>query len=738
MKIEFGGGVRAAWWAAVFGVLVFAAVVVLGTNGAAANGPGDVHAQSQSYSFPFGEAEAKLEADFQKIPNAQQAESHLKAITASPHMAGTEGSHKVAEWLRAQYESYGFDAKIVTYSAWMPQPKEIKLELVEPEKRTLGTQEQPVAEDKDSQNKQLMPAFNAYSASGDVTAPVVYVNYGTQDDYKQLDAMGIDVAGKIVLARYGKSYRGIKAKIAEEHKAVGVLIYSDPYDDGYDAGDTFPKGPWRPSSGIQRGSVVYTQIYPGDPLTPGVAATPDAKRIAPEQAASLPKIPTLPINAQDASAILSGLTAGKVPREWQGGLPFTYHSGLGAKVHLKVEMDYRQRNLYDVIAKLQGSDDNEWVMLGNHHDAWVYGAVDPNSGTTVMLETARALGELAKKGWKPERSIVMCEWDGEEEALLGSTEWVEQNLKELQEKAVVYINTDVGVSGPNFGASATPSLKRMVRAATTEVSYPELHETVYEAWRDRVKKARAEKQNAPPDEGMMRGEEVPVGDLGAGSDFCPFFDYAGIPSIDVGFGGEYGVYHSMYDDFYWMKHFGDPTFEFHATLARVLGVLTLRFANGFEDFDFATYAARIQERVKYLQGQADEAHMDGLNLKELAKSAEDFLEAIQSVPDEKTQRVHPKVGDPVDGRLPNSKLLATEEQTFLSSGLIGRPWYKHVMFAPGSYAGYASVMMPGLTEAIWRKDTATAQQEAGNIQEALGRATTQITKAYQIMRGSAQ
>src|SRR3984885_9151215 len=742
MKREFGGGARAAWWAAVFGVSVLASVAVLGASGAAAHGD----TQSQSYSLPYGEAEARLEADFQKIPNARQAESRLKTITANPHMAGTEGSHKVAEWLRAQYESYGFDAKIVTYSAWMPQPKEIKLELVEPEKKVLGTQEQPFAEDKDSQNKELMPAFNAYSASGDVTAPVVYVNYGTQDDYKQLDAMGVDVAGKIVLARYGKSYRGIKAKIAEERKAVGVLIYSDPYDDGYDAGDVFPKGPWRPMSGIQRGSVVYTQIYPGDPLTPGVAATPDAKRIAPEQAASLPKIPTLPINAQDASSILSNLTMGKVPREWQGGLPFTYHSGPGAMVHLKVEMDYRQRNLYDVIAKLRGTDDNEWVLLGNHHDAWVYGAVDPNSGTTVMLETARALGELARKGWKPQRSIVMCEWDGEEEALLGSTEWVEQNLKELQEKAVVYINTDVGVSGPNFGASVTPSLKRMVRAATTEVTYPELHQTVYDAWRDRVRKTRAEKPNAPPDETLMRGEEVPVGDLGAGSDFCPFFDHAGIPSIDVGFGGEYGVYHSMYDDFYWMKHFGDPTFEFHATLARVLGVLTLRFVAGFEDFDLAAYGTRIQARVKYLQGQADEAHMNDLKLNGLAKSADNFLEAIaiqsgSSGPDvglaSKSGRIASPITPPAaetDRRAVEfRRSLETEEQNFLSpSGLIGRPWYKHVMFAPGSYAGYASVMMPGLTEAIWRKDLTTAQQEAAQIQEALDRAAGQLKKAYQI------
>jgi len=708
----------------VVAAVMFAGMICAGA--ATVLGRSKPGAQSQSYSFPYGEAEAKLEADLQKIPSAKEAESHLRWITSNPHMAGTEGSHKVAEWLRAQYESYGFDAKIVTYSAWMPQPAEIKLELIEPEKRTLGTQEQPVAGDKDSQVKQAFPAFNSYAASGEVKAAVVYVNYGTPEDYKQLDAMGVDVAGKIVLARYGKSYRGIKAKLAEEHKAAGLLIYSDPYDDGYDAGDVFPQGPWRPMSGIQRGSVLYTEIYPGDPLTPEVAATPEAKRIAPEQAGSLTRIPTLPINAQDAEQILSHLSGAKLPREWQGGLPFTYHSGPGALVHLKVAMNYQQRNIYDVVAKLKGTDDSQWMLMGNHHDAWVYGAVDPGSGTAVMLETARALGELAKKGWKPLRSIIMCEWDGEEEGLIGSTEWVEQNVKELQEKAVVYINTDVGVAGPNFGGSATPSLKRMLRAATTEVTYPELHETVYEAWRERVKKQRAEKPNAPADETLLQGEEVPVGDLGAGSDFCAFFDYAGIPSMDLGFGGEYGVYHSMYDDFYWMKHFGDPTFEFHATLARVLGVLTMRFAQGFEDFDLAAYAARIEGRVKYLHGLADDAHMNDLNLKALQKSAEDFFTSIPYV----DQAWNPTPGAENVGPQ-ELESVRKMDQTFLSpSGLIGRPWFKHVMFAPGSYTGYASVMMPGLTEAIWRKDSATAQQEASQIQEALERGVAQMRKIY--------
>src|ERR1700691_2183444 len=523
-------------------------------------------------------AEHALEQQMRAIPDPARAESNLRRITSEPHMAGTEASHRVAEWLRDQYRSYGFDADIVSYSVWLAQPREVQLELAAPDKRTLATPEQPFAVDPDTSNKNIVAAFNTFSPSGDVTAPVVYVNYGMQADYRELEKLGISVAGKIVIARYGGCYRGIKTKLAEEHKALGLIIYSDPEDDGYVAGDVFPNGPWRPMSGIQRGSVEYTEIYPGDPLTPGVAATASAKRLAPADATNLAHIPTMPINSQDASVILENLGGAHVPRQWQGGLPFTYHVGPGAAVaHMKLVMDYQQRTIYDVIAKLGGANDGEWVILGNHHDAWVYGAVDPGSGTATMLETARAFGELVRAGWKPRRTIVMCEWDGEEPGLIGSTEFVEAHLAELQEKAVAYINTDVGVAGPNFSGSGTPSLKELIRDAARDVPDPTGARSVYDVWLEHSNNSEGQFSGAarltPQAEPTTEG---PLGDLGAGSDFCAVCDHAGIPSLDMGFIGDYGVYHSIYDDFYWMKPFGDPTFAYHATLAKLLGTVTLR------------------------------------------------------------------------------------------------------------------------------------------------------------------
>src|SRR5271156_4341024 len=542
-------------------------------------------------------AERQLEEQFRAIPDPAHAEKNLRRLTSEPHMAGTEASHRVAEWLRDQYRSFGFDAEIVTYSAWLPQPREVSLELTKPESKKLATQEQPVDADKDTFDKRIIPAFNVYSPSGEATAPVVYVNYGTQDDYRTLESAGVRVDGKIVLARYGRGYRGVKAKLAEEHKAAALIIYSDPKDDGNVAGETFPNGPWRPMSGIQRGSINYIQSYPGDPLTPGVAATPDAKRIAPADAASLPRIPTMPINAQDASVILANLGGATVPSAWQGGLPFTYHFGPGAaEVHMKLVMDYQQRPIYDVIAKLHGTSDDEWVVMGNHHDAWVFGAADPGSGNASLLETVRARGELERSCWKPRRTIVICHWDGEEPGIIGSTEWVEANRAELQKKVMAYINTDVGVNGPNFGASATPSLKALVRDAAREVKDPGTDRSVYDVWRDHAATFAGEvsgtaRQSLTAD----ASGEPPISSLGSGSDYSAFFDHAGIPSLDIGFTGDYGVYHSVYDDFYWMKHFGDPKFAYHPALARILGTVALRLDEAdILPFDFPAYALEIE------------------------------------------------------------------------------------------------------------------------------------------------
>jgi N-acetylated-alpha-linked acidic dipeptidase len=684
------------------------------------------------------EAELTREQKLRAIPDATHAESNLRHITGEPHLAGTEASHRLAEWLRDQYRSYGFDAEIVSYSVWLPQAREVKLELTAPKTITLGTPEQPIEIDKDTYNKNAVMAFNAYAPSADVTTPVIYVNYGTQDDYRTLQSMGISVEGKIAIARYGRCYRGIKTKLAEEHKAVGLILYSDPQDDGYFAGDMFPRGPWRPMSGIQRGSVQYTQIYPGDPLTPGVGATPSAKRLAPADAKNLPHIPTMPINAQDATAILGSLEGPHVPRGWQGGLPFTYHIGPGnAIAHMKLVMDYQQRPIYDVIAKLHGTNDGEWVVLGNHHDAWVYGAVDPGSGTATMLETARALGELVRSGWKPQRTILMCEWDGEEPGLIGSTEWVEANRAELQAKAVAYINTDVAVAGPNFTASATPSLSGLVRDAARTVPGPHSAGSVYDAWLEHAKRGQTELSGIARTQGSLeKTGEVPVDALGAGSDFCPFLDFAGIPAIDTGFVGDYGVYHSLYDDFYWMKTFGDPTFEYHATLAKVLGTVALRLDEAdLLPFDYPTYAAAITRATNDMISRANQLGIQEATTQAVADASARLTASAAHVAQALQRPGYASFDAATQSRI-NHELASVEQALLAPEGLAGRPWYKHTIYAPGSYAGYAAEVLPGVNEALDRDDAATFQREAASLAAALSRASARLDEIAQVASAS--
>ncbi|MFZ3217601.1 MAG: M28 family metallopeptidase [Candidatus Acidiferrales bacterium] len=685
-------------------------------------------------------AERALEQQLRAIPDPARAESDLRHITSEPHMAGTEASHRMAEWLLAQYRSYGFDAQIVPYSVWLAQPREVRLELTAPEFKALASPEQSFDVDPQTSDKSVLPAFNAYSPSGDVTAPVVYVNYGMQADYRALESMGISVAGKIAIARYGGCYRGIKTKLAEEHKALALIIYSDPEDDGYVAGDVFPNGPWRPMTGIQRGSVEYTEIYPGDPLTPGVAAVPGAKRLAPADAPNLPRIPTMPINSQDAAVILAKLGGPHVPRQWQGGLPFTYHVGPGAAVaHMKLVMDYQQRPLYDVIAKLHGANDGEWVVLGNHHDAWVFGAVDPGSGTATMLETARALGELVRAGWKPRRTIVMCEWDGEEPGLLGSTEWVEANGAELQAKAVAYLNTDVGVAGPNFTASATPSLKELLREVTREVQDPHDVRSVYDVWLERAAR-RQEGPNgvARPNAKLVAPGEAPIDALGAGSDFCPFFDHAGIPSLDAGFNGDYGVYHSAYDDFYWMKNFGDPTFEYHATLAKILGTMALRLDEADTlPFDYPAYAAEISRAANELAARAAKQEIAGADVQAITDAAAQ-LTASASRASLALQHGADASLAPARQHELNRALVQVEQDLLAPEGLAGRPWFKHTIYAPGSYAGYAAEVLPGVNEALDRRDAATFAREAASLTAALRRASARLDEIARLVSPTAE
>jgi N-acetylated-alpha-linked acidic dipeptidase len=683
-------------------------------------------------------AERQLEQKLRAIPDAARAEANLRHLTSEPHLAGTDASRRVAEWLRDQYRSYGFDAEIVTYSAWLPTPRQITLELTRPTQKTLATPEEPIDVDKDTADKRIVPAFNRYSPSGEVTAPVVYVNYGMPEDYGALASAGVHVEGKIVLARYGKSYRGVKAKLADEHKAAALILYSDPKDDGAPQGDTFPNGPWRPLSGIQRGSIIYTQIYPGDPLTPGIAATASAKRLAPADAASLPHIPTMPINAQDAAVILGNLTGETAPGDWQGGLPLTYHFGPGdAEVHMKLVMDYQQRPIYDVIAKLRGTSDNEWIVLGNHHDAWVYGAADPGSGTATMLETARAISELARSGWKPRRTIVICHWDGEEPGLIGSTEWVEQNAAELQAKVVAYINTDVGVSGPNFGAGATPSLKELIRDAAREVEDPRTGHTVYEAWREHGRAAQSDVPGTARQAAVADASgEAPVDAIGSGSDYSAFLDHAGIPSIDLGFNGPYGVYHSTYDDFYWMKHFGDPKFAYHATLAKIIGTIALRLDEAdILPFNYPAYALelehlttdRLRRATRDEDEQALEPALDGAaKLSISAKNASDALEAVSGAP-----------LDPAKAAQINRALASVEQAFLVPEGLVGRPWFKHPLYAPGTYTGYAAVALPGVTEALDRHDSATLKREADALTAAYARAAAKLDEVARLAQAAA-
>lgn len=673
--------------------------------------------------------ETELEQNFEKVPDATVVEADLRHLTSEPHVAGTEASHRVAEWLRDQFRSYGFDADIVTYSAYLPLPRVTQLEMISPEKVALANPEPALDGDKQSNDAHLLPAANDYSASGDVTAPIVYANYGTPDDYRTLDSLGISVKGKLVLARYGRNYRGVKAKLAEEHGAAGLILYSDPEDDGFTNGTIFPDGPWRPLEGIQRGSILYTQIRPGDPLAP---VDPAGKRFTPAEAPSLPHIPSIPISARDAQTILSHLGHDRVPLGWQGGLEISYHVGPGnAKFHLKVSMDYAQRPVYDVIAKLRGTNDDQWVLIGNHHDAWVYGGADPGSGTSAVLEMARGLGELAHSGWTPRRTIVICEWDAEEPGLIGSTDWVEANRTEVQAKAVAYINTDVGVTGPNFSGSAVPSLKQFLRDVTKEVPDPQTGKSVYEAWADRE---GAENDSLPVSlNGVAQARRPAVSPLGAGSDFSPFLDYAGIPSIDVSFTGDYGVYHSRYDDFYWMQHFGDPDFSYEAALARVLGVIALRFDEAdVLPFDYSTYASEIARANDTITSRAASLSGASAILKPLADAVAAFSEAATRADD----ALASLSSDAANGPAINRDLVNVEQALLAPQGLSGRPWYKHTVFAPGSKTGYAAEILPGVTEALQHRDLAELQRESDSLSAALRRAAACLDDATALARAA--
>ena len=660
-------------------------------------------------------AESKIEQEFLAVPDAKLAGQHLKTLTAEPHLAATPEDHKTAEYVAEKFRAAGLDTEIVPYRVLLNWPKVVRLEAFDTNGKLLisGPTREHVEGDPGQDDPRVVMPFNGSSGSGDVTGEVIYANYGRLEDFDQLAAQHVDLHGKIVLVRYGGNFRGVKVYIAQQRGAAGVLIYSDPQDDGYYKGDAWPIGPWRPDTGVQRGSVQFLFKYPGDPETPGVASTldlPDSARISPQ--GNQPRIISIPISYHDASPILKALEGPGVPQGWQGALPFRYHLGPGGvKVHLVSEQDYQRRIIWDVIGKAKGTEyPDDWVVAGNHRDAWVYGAVDPNSGTAAMLEAVHGIGALLKQGWRPKRTIVFCSWDAEEEGLIGSTEWVEQHAKML-ERAVAYFNVDVAVAGPDFSASAVPSLKQFVRELTLSVPSP-LGATVYDQWKNAKLEGNEHRGSNAPAE----NEDVHVGDLGSGSDFTPFLQHVGVPSTDIGSSGPYGVYHSTFDDYAWYVQNADPHFVYLQEMARVFGLEALRMADtDVLPYDYVTYARAIDTYVVAARRKASDNGLTALDFAAAEVAAGRFVAAAQRAHDLQS------AGKGDLGKL-NLALRETEADLVSDAGLPNRPWYRHTIYAPGEFTGYAAVVIPGVNEAIDAKDPGRAAQQLTVLTQSLERA----------------
>jgi N-acetylated-alpha-linked acidic dipeptidase len=679
-------------------------------------------------------AQAKIDQTFLAIPDAKLAGEELKTLTAAPHVAASKEDYATAEYVALKFKAAGLDTAIVPYKVWLNLPLEQKVEATSADGRQLmtGPTREHVSDDPYQDDPRVVMPFNGSSPSGDITADVVYANYGRPEDFQKLADSGIDVKGKIVLVRYGGNFRGVKVYIAQQKGAAGVIIYSDPWDDGYYRGDMYPNGPYRPATGVQRGSVQYMFKYPGDATTPGIASTPDlpmSKRIPPEQAVSQPTIPSIPLSYHDASPILENLKGPQVPRDWQGALPFTYHMG-GAgevKVHMLLKQDYQYRTIWDVIGKIQGTEfPDEWVVAGNHRDAWVYGAVDPNSGTAAMLEAVHGIGALLQQGWKPKRTILFGSWDAEEEGLIGSTEWAEGHAEQLVH-AVAYFNTDVGVAGPNFDASAVPSLKEFVRDVTKEVPSPK-GGTVYDQWKKTEGESDGQRRmKTGVNEHGAHGnahvdEDVAVGDLGSGSDYTPFIQHLGVPSTDIGSGGPYGVYHSAFDNYKWFVMNADPTFAYEQQQARVFGLEVLHMADtDVLPYDYVTYGKEISQYLETAQTKAT-ANGVSLDFKAAETAAKRFTDLATAVKQKQNQPGNNEVAL-------NDELRATEGDFLSAAGLPNRPWFKHTVYAPGEYTGYAAVVIPGVNEAIDAKDAARAQSQLTVLTEAINRAADTLEKA---------
>jgi N-acetylated-alpha-linked acidic dipeptidase len=705
------------------------------------------------FSAESSKAERQWEEKMRRIPSPENLRAYMQRLSARPHHVGSPYDKDNAEWIAAKFKEFGLDTHIETFDVLFPTPKERLVELVDGGPRFKAKlQEPPLPEDPTSgQTAEQLPTYNAYSIDGDVTGPLVYVNYGLPEDYEMLARRGISVKGAVVIARYGHSWRGIKPLVGAEHGAIGCIIYSDPRDDGYSGGEVFPKGPMRPGEGVQRGSVQDSSIFMGDPLTPGYGATKDAKRVALKNAQTLTKIPVQPISYSDALPLLSAITGPTAPPEWRGGLGITYRIGPGAaKVHLKVFSNWDTKPLYDVIGKIEGSTSpDQWVIRGNHHDAWVNGAEDPISGQVALMEEARAMGELVKQGWKPKRTLIYCAWDGEEPGLLGSTEWVETHIDDLKKHAVAYINSDTNDRG-YLGLEGSHTLEHFINDVARDISDPETNLSV---WKRLQLKEIADADSADARRELRDRPDLRLEMLGGGSDHAPFINFAGIASLGIGYGGEDdgGIYHSIYDDFYWYTHFCDTNFVYGKALAQTGGTAMMRLADAdilplqFADFadDVKMYVSEVQ---KFAAQQRTDIEEKNLKIDEGVFPATDDPRETWFPP--KKEEVPPHINfAPLDNAVDvlqrsateyqkqldrlsanggaalaasslnevNEMLIQSEHQLTTPDGLPGRFWYKHELYAPGTYTGYAAKAIPAVREALEQKKWKEAEEAAASV-----------------------
>ncbi|HJU26700.1 MAG TPA: transferrin receptor-like dimerization domain-containing protein, partial [Rhodanobacteraceae bacterium] len=712
---------------------------------ASAAAPGDAARNGSLLGFTAGAAKQQrsLEQKFDAQLSASEMRDWLKRMAGGPNQVGAPHDKANAEFMLAKFKEWGWDARIETFGVLYPTPKQELVEMVAPTRFKAALHEPSVKGDTTSSLPGVLPPYNVYGADGDVTAPLVYVNYGMPDDYKELARRGVDVKGKIVIVRYGGGWRGLKPELAHEHGAVGCLIYSDPRDDGYFQGDSYPKGGWRPPEGVQRGSVAKMQMYPGDPTTPGFGSTPDAKPVAIKDAKTLLKIPVLPISYADATPLLEALGGQIAPANWRGALPITYHIGAGpAKVHLLVKSDWTRKPVYDVIATLKGSTEpDQWIVRGNHHDGWVFGAWDPLAGMIAEMGEAKALGALYKQGWRPKRTIVYASWDGEEPGLLGSTEWAETHARELQQKAVLYLNSDTNSRG-FLGAGGSHSLQHLVNQAAADVNDPEKNVSVLERARAHLL-VQASGKNARPETKAMakiaeKGGDVPIGALGSGSDYSAFLEHLGLASLNLGFEGEDeqgGVYHSRYDSFDHFDRFGDPGFKYEVALAQVAGRIVMRTADAevlpmrFGDFSdtLDRYVGELHKLVDDTRKATDQQHkllamhayelesdptrpvgppardsdVPNIDLKPLDEAAKRLAASAKAYEDAYNARAAKGLQLPVDQARKINVLMASMEQRLTDpDGLPGREWFKHMIYAPGMLTGYGVKTVPGVREAL--------------------------------------